>query len=507
MSTEATPYRGGRTRAARVTAAVVIAVLAILGAACTTTPSGSKAAKVHADLVEGGFDLTWVAAASGAPYGYDVQYTVGEGGWLLAGSPMDPAFEFRGAAPKTSYQFRTRERVAPGESPNPYGSQLTVLYVEPDLPIVRINTAGHLPVVDKENYHNANMVIVPNGSSVPAYSGTMRIRGRGNSTWNLPKKPYKVKLDSKAGLMGMPSHKDWVLLANAMDKSQLRTWTAAEISERTDLAWTPKYRHVELILNGAYQGVYQLAEGVEVASNRVDITEMEDTDNAGEAVTGGFLMEIDDRLEENDEPGWRTDQNVPVVVKSPDPATPEQKLYLKAFVDDFESRLFGPDMADPVDGYASRIDVASAIDYWIVQELTRNGDSYWSSTFLTKGRSDDKLVFGPIWDHDRSMDSQVTDRPQPPEGWYARGRGMWNREMFKDPNFVDQVQARWAELAPTFTPLLTEIVDLGHELRNAISNDEVRWSYALAPTDQPEHLSNWLSTRIDWITNEFIAEG
>jgi len=109
--------------------------------------------------------------------------------------------------------------------------------------------------------------------------------------------------------------------------------------------------------------------------------EMEPEDITGDAVAGGYLLELDERLEANNEPGWRTPLNVPVVVKEPDPAAPEQRSYIRSFVNSFEDLLFSPGFADPVTGYASVLDVDAFVDHWMLQEVTRNGDSFWSSTF------------------------------------------------------------------------------------------------------------------------------
>ncbi len=350
------------------------------------------------------------------------------------------------------------------------------------------------------------MTLDPNGSGFDAYSGTLQMRGRGNSTWGYPKKPYKLKLDSKASLMGIAKNKDWVLLANWVDRSQMRNWTAGEISRATDLDWTPTFRHVEVILNGEYQGVYNLTEQVEVKDDRVEIEEMEPTDIAGNEVTGGYLLEIDDRLEENDEPGFRTGKNVPVVVKDPDPMAPEQRNYIRNHVQTFENRLMGQDFTDPVLGYRPYLDVNAFIDLWTVQELARNGDSYWSSTYFTKERGDDRLRFGPMWDFDRSMGSPVTFRPQPPEGWYARDRGAWTKRLFQDPAFATEVRTRWEQLAPVFSTLPAQLDAVAATIEPAMPNDEARWSYTRGPQDQSAFLSDWLRTRIDWMSAAFDAE-
>ena len=90
-------------------------------------------------------------------------------------------------------------------------------------------------------------------------------------TWILPKKPYKLKLDSKASLLGMPAGKTWVLLANYDDKSLLRDQVAFEVGRRVGMAWTPNSRFVELFLNGQYEGNYQLTEEIKIDNNRVNI--------------------------------------------------------------------------------------------------------------------------------------------------------------------------------------------------------------------------------------------
>ena len=84
----------------------------------------------------------------------------------------------------------------------------------------------------------------------------MKIRGRGNSTWDMPKKPYKVKLESKASILGMPADKEWALLANYADKTLLRNVTAMEISRICGFKWTPRMVSVEVYMNGKYEGVY-----------------------------------------------------------------------------------------------------------------------------------------------------------------------------------------------------------------------------------------------------------
>jgi len=481
---------------------------AALVAACGELPPPvpvPNPAGLHAALADGAIELEWTPTTAGQTIGYELQVLPDGGTWAPLPTGTDASFTFTDVTPRTRYGFRVRTRVAPGVVPNAWSPTVFSWYVVPTLPVVRIDTTNRQPILDKENYVNGAMTIDPNGSAFAPYSGTLKMRGRGNSTWGYPKKPYKLKLDSKSAIMDMPREKDWVLLANWSDRSQMRSWTAGEISRATDLEWTPTYRHVEVILNGQYQGVYNLTEQVEVKSNRVDIEEMEPEDISGNEVTGGYLLEIDDRLEENNEPGFRTARNVPVVVKEPDPMAPQQRSYIRNHIQTFENRLVGPNFIDPVAGYRPYLDVEAFIDLWTVQELTRNGDSFWSSTYFTKERGDDQLRFGPMWDFDRSMGSMVTVRPQPPEGWYARNNGTWTRRLFQDPGFVAEAGTRWDQFTPAFSALPAQLEAVAASIEPAIPNDEYRWNYTRIPEDRPEFLSNWLQTRIDWMSAAFDA--
>lgn len=476
--------------------------MSLLVVAACVPPAPSDPYDLTARLGEGEVLLAWTDPPGGGST-FDVQMLVDGVGWTDLPDAAGPSATVTGLAPRTRTMFRVRAAGDGGStSPGPWSTGVAFVYVEPVLPVLRIDTEDSQPVVDKENYVRATMTLDPNGTAFAPYSGTLGIRGRGNSTWAYPKKPYRLKLDTKSPMMGMAAERDWVLLANYVDRSQLRTWTAGEISRTTELQFTPTFHHVEVVLNGEYVGVYQLTENIEPGAARVDIDELEPGDDAPPEVTGGYLLEIDARLEENDEPGWRTDRWVPVVVKEPDPTTPAQRTYIKGHVDDFEDALFSPDYRDPALGYRRYLDVASFADHYLVQELTQNQDVFFSSTFFTKHRGDDRLRFGPMWDFDRSMGSPSSYVDPSPEGWWARTRGPWSNRLFTDPALVQDVAARWSQFEAGFRTLPERIEDLGTQLAPAVLNDAARWRYDPAPTDDPTYLSNWLQARIDWIDGQ-----
>ena len=137
-----------------------------------------------------------------------------------------------------------------------------------------IDTAG-VPV-GREDY-------VPGTVTLDGVVRTTEVRGRGNSSWTWLKKPYKLKLEDDAALVGDVAHDEWVLLANYGDRSGLRTATAFAIAAQTRLAWTPKFRFVDVVLNGQSQGLYMLTEQVEEGGDRVDLPD------------DGFLLEFNKR--------------------------------------------------------------------------------------------------------------------------------------------------------------------------------------------------------------------
>src|SRR5690606_28865732 len=152
-----------------------------------------------------------------------------------------------------------------------------------------------------------------------------------------------------------------------------------------------------------------------------------------------------------------------------------------------------PTFDDPVEGYRAFLDVDSFIDYYLVQELTRNEDSFWSSTFFTKDRGDDQFRFGPLWDFDLSLGLSLDGSPRPPEGFQTRDRMPWTIRIFEDATFREQLAERWAELKPEFEQIAAQLVPLGTTLRPAIEHDEAVWGVVPGPTNDPEFVSSFLS--------------
>lgn len=350
-----------------------------------------------------------------------------------------------------------------------------------DLPIVIIRTDNDAPIPNDPKIP-ADMGIIDNGPDEPNHStdpfndfnGRIGIELRGNSSQTFPKKSYGLELqddfgeDQSAPLLGMPSESDWILSANYSDKSLLNNPLTFDLGQRMG-RYAPRWRHVELWLNGEYQGVYVLTEKIKRDGDRVDVARLDEDDLAGDSLTGGYIVKID--WEQGDNAAtWVSDfapqasqdgQVIEFLVDYPDEPLPQQAAYIEAYVDSFEQALAFEALDDTVNGYRHFLDVRSAIDLMLVNELARNVDGYRLSTFLHKDKASKggKLVLGPLWDFDLAWRNADYCRGNDPTGWAYDFSGdcpwdgkqipFWWSRFQEDPAFVDSARCRWETLRNT----------------------------------------------------------
>lgn len=306
------------------------------------------------------------------------------------------------------------------------------------------------------------------------------IRGRGNTTWSYPKKPYALKLDKKAEVLGMPKHKRWVLLANWMDRTLIRNDVALEMGRRI-MEWAPRGRFVEVYLNGVHQGNYYLCEHIKVDENRVNVGKLdEDSDFTDpEILTGGYILEFDE-YGQNDEPNffWSkvvdTDDGTPIAIKEPDEEvitshTHPGFLYIQDYIYKIED-LFEADK----DALArwneieELIDVTSYIDYWLIHELTSNLEpNQPRSCYMYKKRGG-KLYAGPIWDFDYKTFN-------PDYKYFNVKSTLWYIYLFKYPEFKSAARLRWNELEQTFMAIDQYIVETAEKVRESNALNIEMW--------------------------------
>ncbi len=317
------------------------------------------------------------------------------------------------------------------------------------LPVVSINTPGKQEVWSKDRWVEHSTLWLDGMGRFDDIEGVeVAIRGRGNSTWGYPKKPYALKFTEKQSVMGMPKHKRWVLLANYMDRTLMRNRVAFFLAAQTSLAWTPKCEFVELVLNGKHLGQYLLCEQVRVDNDRVAITEMTPGDNSGDAITGGYLLELDFHFDNMWQ--WWSAYGIPFSVKFPDEEdlTSEQLGWIQNHINEVEEVLYGSNFADATLGYAQYIDVQSFVDYWLIYEICVNHElANPGSVYLSKDRVG-RLVAGPVWDFDWGTFSY---NASPAAQWgLFMTHAWWYDRLFQDDAFRALAAERWQLLKPKF---------------------------------------------------------
>jgi hypothetical protein len=330
------------------------------------------------------------------------------------------------------------------------------------LPVVVINTPGGAEIPPKtEDWLADATLTIYNTDATIGYAGTTGIRGRGNSTWKYPKKPYALKLDSKAEILGMPKHKRWVLLANWLDRTLLRNHVSFRIAMQTDLAWTPRGEFVEVVLNGRHIGNYYLCEHIKVDKNRVDIHELEETD-----VDGGFMMEIDTYY---DEPFKfkSAKRQFPYMFKDPDEVNDAQFAFMRNFIDNLEGALYDKSRFAARE-YADYLDVDSFVDWWITYELTGNTETkHPKSTYVYKDKGG-KLKAGPVWDFDWKT-YRLNN-----EEWVTKTH-LYYDVLFTDPVFVAAVKQRWNLYEPKLRAIPEFIEAEAQRIRNSEEVNHQMW--------------------------------
>ncbi len=353
------------------------------------------------------------------------------------------------------------------------------------------------------------------------------IRGRGNSTWRLDKKPFKFKLSKNIpkknrNLLGMGSNRHWVLLANAYDDSLLKNRLVGYMGKELGLDYTPKYVPVDFYVNGQYWGNYLLAQQVRIGETRVDIDELGPEDINGLDITGGYLLSMEPDKDDPEENVIKTSRNVNFLVESPsfapeegedpsDIAPAEQYAYISGFLQELEDAIFSDDSTDDTGSTCSSyMDLRSAARYWWVQEFTRNIDAFrTTSTYLYKKRDTDdtaegkgKLYWGPLWDFDccclRGRERGFTEEMK----WLD-----WLR--LYDDEYQQELIAGWNDYDRILKDITEEngVLDrYAEEIRTSWKANYILWNKAAVPEESEEKfekaitsLKSFLNKRRAWI--------
>lgn len=423
------------------------------------------------------------------------------------------------------------------------------VFTTSNLPIVIINTNG-VPIVDDPKI-DATMGIIYNGEGVMNdvnsapnhYNGNIGIELRGNYSQGLPQKPYKLETRDADGeelnvsLLGMPEEHDWCLIANYNDKVFVRNTLAYSLFK--DMGnYAVRSHYCEVVLNGEYQGVYMLMESIKRDNDRVDIAKLEDDENSGLDLTGGYIIKSDYWTDEdswllNHHPIDHPDFDVHLVYEYPKPEdiTAEQKTYIQTFINDFETALYGEQFADPQNGYAKYIDTDTFIDYFIINELARNTDGFRKSCFFHKDKDESeteisKLKAGPVWDFDWAWKNipgcsifEATDGSgwsyEVNDCWPDVNSPGWYVRLMQDPAFQNRLRCRWEYFRSSFlsNESLTAFIDEKAEYLNEAQDRHFdKWGNLGINTGTPEveqdpatfeaqiaQFKNWINLRLAWL--------
>jgi len=332
-----------------------------------------------------------------------------------------------------------------------------------NLPTVVVNTKNHAEITSKRIYITSNVYIISDEGRKILETTETEIRGRGNASWNFPKKPYKIKFADKHQVLGSPSEdRRWTLINNYGDKTLMRNILAFEVSRRVGMAYTPFCTPVDLVLNGEYQGCYQLCDQVEVGVERVPAKE-------------GYLIEIDAYA--SGEAVWfETGRNIPVTVKYPDDdkITQDQLNFIKSFFANTEAAVFSSNYKDKTNGYRKYLDLDSFLKNFIVGEFCGNTDTYWSVNMYKDG-AQGKFYTGPVWDYDLAFENDNRTYPiNNINGWIYATKGSvadddvrtWVTRIVKNDS---DAHARLVEIWNSVKPGLSNLnfyVDQTYDLLN-----------------------------------------
>ena len=360
-----------------------------------------------------------------------------------------------------------------------------------DFPKIYITTDDGQRVTSKTSYKSGTIrftdpaKMYSDVTDIPA--GKMKIRGRGNTTWDdykWVKPPYRIKLDVHTKIFGMKGDKDWILLSDHGDPTLMRTAVALRISRFVSMPWTPKYRMAEVYFNGSYQGLYYLVEHKEAdRDNKIPITPMADG-----STDGGFLVELDDK-EDTDQFFHSQFFHKKFKYKDPEDPVGAQRLAIQNVINQVEEKLQNRAFTGD-DSYRAYIELDSWIQNYLVHEISMNIDGNMRlSTYFAKDK-DTRLFMPMVWDFDRAfggasyMKSSFNVPQVWPYGWFVRLRGgypdydygyyygyraTWYQYMFEDPVFVSRLQELWAhyksrlDMIPEFIDKMLEYNALAYK--------------------------------------------
>ena len=433
----------------------------------------------------------------------------------------------------------------------------TIPYIIVDTKNKPINFEPKIPAVFE---------IYEKGTETKVYNAGIEYRGK-TSFKSSDKKPFGFEIWDASGkeinapILGMPEESDWILNNHVVslkdryiwDRTLMYNFIGYELS-RSIGVYASRSKFVELQINGDYLGVYVLMERLKRDKNRININDLKAT---SANITGGYILKIDKTSAPPDAVGkplsyfltnWaddarytaqnsfrsRLDINGKIINFAPygppyhpnlyletyfnyeypkaEDITPAQKDYIQKYIDQFETALVKDDFSKNQRSYEQYIELASFVDYFILNELFRNVDAYRLSTYLQKDK-DSKLKMGPIWDLNIGFDEGGRI---PMNEWVINYNKVvqsdpwmmpfWWPKLLEDPVFRAAVKARWnvvrsKEFSTATMHALVDKTATYLKDNGAVNRNYKKWDVGIGVNydSSVNNLKNFLRDRAAWM--------
>ncbi len=386
-----------------------------------------------------------------------------------------------------------------------------------NIPTVYITTDGGASV-EHDTYVGGKITVVSSVDSECMTEAAVKIKGRGNSTWNMEKKPYSIMLSEPQHFLSMNANAEkWDFIADYADKSLMRGAVAFHLGKWMGMEFTPDERFADVYINGTYMGNYHVTDHMEAAADRVPVAVENPTQT--EAAECGYFLEIDGWASSEPQ-NFTTSKSMPITIHYPEKITTKQNTYIKKFIQDFENRLFSSNFTDAQEGWRAMADTASLINWYVAIELVGNPDAFWS-TFIYKKPNDEHLYFGPMWDYDIAFnnDNRLGEATRKTMRDNAHNPKTWIQQLWKDPWFRHAANRKFQEiLSKGVEKELDDYIELKRtEISASAQKNFEKWNniservyreQKLFSTwkENVDYLKTYLSQRIFFLSQDFETE-
>lgn len=399
-----------------------------------------------------------------------------------------------------------------GYSMQPYGRYVKV-HVDwltdraEGVPRIDINTAGGLPVTSKDEYLSAEITIDGKGAFPSMGTTAVQIKGRGNSSWGWPKKPYRLKFDTKVSPLGMTKGKSWVLLSNYQTGSLMANAIGMKAANLVETAAPNHIVPVELYMNGEYVGSYNLTEKVGFANNSIELLDE----------SAAALLELDSYYDEPEGQKFRSEPyNLPINIKEPDFSEGTSLITLETVETAFDQFLLALYEGKDISQY---VDLNQLARYLMLNELICNYEFYHpKSTFCYREsfvNDTSKYVFGPVWDldwafgyegHSRYFQDSMT------ENYWMNMPAFEAREFVRDLRFsssaLDEIyRTLWESfMQDGLTELLEYVQDYYDYAHTSFEHNRELWGDNTNYATQVATATQWLQRRANKIYEDVLND-